>query len=77
MTIEYEEGSENVGVTVYARPDGFVSLQLHRYEDGESVEYLYGIVLQPHIARDIASNLTLASWRVEDQEKWRDGQRDA
>jgi hypothetical protein len=76
VTTEYEEGSENVGVTVYARPDGFVSLKLHRYYMGEQMDYIYGIVLPPETARSVAQNLTLASIRAEELREWQDGMRD-
>ena len=71
---EYVEGSENVGLVVFARPDGNVSLKVYLYDNGVQGEQVCGMVLPPGTARSVASNLTLASWKAEDIKKWQDDQ---
>lgn len=63
MTKEYRPGEEDLFLTVRPRDDGNVSLGIHLVVNNERI---YGVILPPEIAREVAQQLTLASWRAEE-----------
>lgn len=68
MTENYAPGSEDVGVAVVPGEDGFVRLRIIRFENGEPTEVIITVGPPPQSARNIAFNLTTASFKCEDGE---------
>lgn len=57
----------NRGVIARARDDGYVSLGICTIdENGEAIEFVAAIMLEPQTARDIAFNLSLAAIKAEE-----------
>lgn len=65
MTTEYRAGEEDIGIICVPDPDGFVRMRIVRVENGMAVEYLQSIALPPETARNVAFNLTTASFECE------------
>lgn len=59
---------DDVAVVVVPGEDGFVRLRVIKVVNGEPVSLIISVGLEPERARNIAFNLTTASFKCEDGE---------
>ncbi len=65
-TPEYNPGDEDISIAILPHPrrKGFVALGIYRSDTGER---LIGMALPSATARSVAENLTLASWKADEE----------
>jgi len=73
MTTEYTAGNEDIGLEIYPRADGMVSLRVLQLDERRVI---CAIALPPETARSVARNLTLSSFDAEEGSEWQRGQRE-